>query len=166
MSTANKYDQEGIEKIRELAKSIDFTMMATNLGKKPFHAIPMSTKKVDDEGRIWFLSNKNSDHNHHISVSNETQLIYSDPGSFEFLTIYGFAKITTDKSIIEELYGSGDDAWFDGVDDPNITAISVHPEKAHYWDSKHNKLISLLKMGFGALTGDQPDLGEEGDIVV
>ncbi|WP_391575340.1 pyridoxamine 5'-phosphate oxidase family protein [Aureliella helgolandensis] len=43
-------------KLKELAESIDFAMLCTDLEATPFHAIPMSTRRVDDQGHIWFLS--------------------------------------------------------------------------------------------------------------
>lgn len=166
MSTKNLSNEEARKKIKELAEGIDFTMMATNLKSEPFHVIPMSTKEVDEAGNIWFLSNKNSEHNKNIEKENKTHLIYSNKGNFEFLSVYGRATISTDRNRIKELYGSGDDAWFDGVDDPNITALKIQPDDAHYWDTKNGKVISLLKMVGGAITGNEPDLGHEGKLKV
>jgi general stress protein 26 len=166
MSTKNLANEEAKKKIKELAEKIDLTMMATNLKAQPFHVVPMSTKEVDDAGNIWFLSNKNSEHNKNIEREGKSQLIYADKGSFEFLSIFGSATISTDRTRIMDLYGSGDDAWFNGVDDPNITAIKIQPEEAHYWDTKNGKILSLLKMAKGAITGKEPDLGEHGDLKV
>jgi general stress protein 26 len=166
MSTENLYHEEARKKIKELAESIDFTLMGTQLGTKPVRVIPMSTKKVDEKGNIWFLSGKDSGHNVHIRTDNKVQLFYVKPGAMEFLTVYGKATITTDSAVLEELYGKSDDMWFDGLDDPNLTAIEVHPLDAYYWDTKHNKVVSLLKMGAGAITGDQPDLSEQGELQV
>ena len=139
-------------------------MLATNLKQTPLHMIPMSTKKVDDQGTIWFLSNKNSTHNAHIMQDSKLHLIYANKGDMQFLNVYGTGTISTDRAIIEELYGKSDDAWFEGKEDPNITAISVKPSEAFYWDSKNNKLVTLVKMGVGAITGDQPDLMDQGKI--
>ncbi len=166
MSTENLYNREAKEKIKELAESIDFTLMGTQLGQKPVTVVPMSTKKVDDNGSIWFLSGKDSGHNAHIGTEPHVQLFYTKPGSMEFLTVFGDAVVTTDKSILKELYGKSDDMWFEGLDDPNLTAIEVRPLDAYYWDSKHNKIVSLLKMGAGAITGEQPDLSEQGELEV
>lgn len=166
MSTKNLYDREAKSKIKELAEDIDFTMMATKLSVQPIHTIPMSTKKVDDKGSIWFLSGRDSEHNANIQQDGRVQLLYSDPSNMEFLTVYGNALITTDREILEELYGKSDDMWFEGIEDPNLTAICVEPSEAQYWDAKHNKLVSLFKMGVGAITGDQPDLSESGKIVL
>ena len=166
MSTKDLYNAEAKEKIKELAESIDFTMFATDLGNKPFHVVPMSTKEVDEMGNIWFLSNRNSTHNKNIEKQDSVHLIYSNKSSFEFLSIYGLATIITDKKRIKELYGSGDDAWFEGVDDPNITALKIQPKEVYYWDTKNGKVLSLLKMVGGAITGNEPDLGNHGELKI
>lgn len=162
MSTENLYNQEAKEKIKNIAESVDFCMMATNLKEQPLQVIPMSTKKVDEDGNIWFLSGSDSDHNAHILQDATTQLLYSGGSSMKFLSVYGAANIITDTSVIKELYGSTDNAWFDGPNDPNCTAIKFIPIEAAYWDTKGNKLVTLFKMAKGAITGEQQDLGVSG----
>lgn len=162
MNNDNLYSSEAKMKIKEMAEAIDFTMLATDLKTLPLHMIPMSTKKVDDQGNIWFLSNKNSTHNQNILNNSNVHLIYIDKGSMQFLNVYGSATISTDRNVIEELYGKADDTWFDGKDDPNITAISIRPTESYYWDPKNNKLVTLVKMGVGAITGNKPDLMDVG----
>lgn len=164
MSKENLYNDDAKAKIKKLAEDIDFAMLATNLKSTPIHMVPMSTKKVDDMGNIWFLSNKNSTHNENIMNDANLHLIYSNKGNMQFMNVYGSATITTDRAVIDELYGKSDDTWFDGKDDPNITAISVKPTEAFYWDPKNNKLVTLMKMGVGAITGDEPDLMDQGKI--
>lgn len=165
MSTQNLYNDEAIKKIKDIATDVDFTMMVTDLSAPaPLNAIPMSTKKVDDHGNIWFLSNKNSDHNKDIQKDATCQLLYSGGSDMKFLSVYGNAVITTDRAVIDELYGSTDNAWFDGKDDPNITAIKFQPSEAAYWDSGSNKLVSLFKMAKGAITGDKQDIGTTGKL--
>ncbi len=164
MSKDNLYNEDAKKKIKEMAESMDFAMFATNLKEQPIHMVPMSTKKVDDMGNIWFLSDKNSTHNKNIIKDSNIHLIYVDKGSMQFLNVYGSATVTTDREVIGELYGKGDDAWFDGKEDPNITAISVKPTETYYWDPKHNKLVALVKMGVGAITGNEPDLMDVGKL--
>ncbi|TVZ27206.1 general stress protein 26 [Gillisia sp. Hel_I_86] len=164
MSTENLDNTEALKKMRKLVDDIDFCMMLTDLDTKPISAIPMSTKKVDEAGNIWFLSGKNSAHNANISKDSKTQLLYSDNSDMEFISIYGSATIHSDKNIIHELYSKSDDAWFDDKNDPNITAIKFVPSEAYYWDTKQNKYIALLKMGMATLTGDKADVGEKGKL--
>lgn len=166
MSKNNLFNEEARAKIKELAENIDFAMMETHLGSTPTHIIPMSTKDVDEDGCIWFLSNKNSEHNGYIDADNTLQLIYSKPSDMEFMIVFGHAFISTERPVLEKYYGKSDDAWFEGIDDPNLTAIKVVPKDAQYWDTKNGKLVSLLKMGLGAITGEKQDLGEQGTLKI
>ena len=166
MSTENLRNKEAIKKIKDIATDVDFTMMVTNLGTQPLSAIPMSTKKVDEEGNIWFLSNKNSDHNQDILKDSACQLLYSGGSDMKFLSVYGNAEILLNKNVIDELFSKTDNAWFDGKEDPNITVIKFMPSEAVYWDAGSNKLVSLFKMAKGAITGEKQDLGKTGKLKV
>jgi|SRR5690606_4081413 len=164
MSIENKTSGEALEKMTKMVNDIDFAMLLTDLKSQPISAVPMSTKKVDKQGNIWFLSGLNSEHNTNIVNSPEVQLLYSDISDMEFISIYGQATIVADPSILKDLYEKSDDAWFTGEDDPNLTAIKVVPQEAYYWDNKHNKYISLFKMGIAAITGEKADIGEKGKL--
>lgn len=166
MSTENLSNKNAAEKIKAIVNSVDFAMMETNLGGRPSHIIPMSTKKVDDKGRIWFISNANSQHNKNIETNKESQLIYSNPSSMEFMTLYGKSWIMRDSKIIDEIYSKPDDAWFEGKNDPLVTAICFEPLDGQYWDTKHGALVSLFKVGVGLITGKEQDLGTTGSLKV
>lgn len=162
MSTKNLTNEQSWKKLKDLVDDIKVAMMLTGFNKKPINAIPMRSKRVDEDGNIWFLSLKTSEHNQDLASNKEIQLLYSKPSDMEFLSVYGTAEVTTDKKIIEDLYSKTTDNWFDGADDPKITAIKVTPREAYYWDSKDNKYITLLKLGVGAVTGNKQDIGEKG----
>lgn len=162
MSTEKLDREESRKKIRSLVGDIKVAMMITGFDQKPIPAIPMTTKKIDNDGNIWFLSLRNSHHNQNLLQNKQVQLLYSDPSDMEYLSVYGEAEVTTDRAILEDLYEKTDDNWFEEIDDPNLTAIKVKPEEAYYWDTKTNKYITLLKMGVGAITGNKQDIGEKG----
>lgn len=164
MSTENLNSAEAREKLKDLVDDIRVAMMVTGLGKIPLNAIPMTTREIDDHGDIWFLSLRNSEHNQNIAESNQVQLLYSDPSEMEFVSVYGIGEIITDKEILHELYDEMADAWFDGADDPNLTAIKFHPAEAYYWNNKTNKYVTLYKLGIAALTGKHKDIGESGKL--
>ena len=164
MSTENLNKEAAGKKLRELVEDTKIGMMISGFEKKPLNAIPMATKKVDKEGNIWFLSGDTSEHNKDLELNPDVQLLYSNTGKMEFLSIYGKAKITKDRSILKDLYNERTDNWFDGVEDPDMTAICVKPQEAYYWDTKSNKYVTLFKMGVGALTGDKKDIGEKGKL--
>src|SRR5690606_31110924 len=132
MSTENLNNEAAREKLKGLVEDIRVAMMVTGLSKIPLNAIPMSTKKIDETGDIWFLSLRNSEHNMNIAENNQVQLLYSDPSDMEFVSVYGTGEIITNREVLEELYDEMADAWFDGEDDPNLSAIKFHPREAYY----------------------------------
>lgn len=164
MSTKNLYDDDAREKIKELAEDIDFCMLVTNMDEKPLSVVPMSTKQVDDHGAVWFLSKASSEHNRNIAKDRDVQLLYSGTSDMEFLSVYGEAFIETNREVIHELYSKADNAWFDGKDDQDITAIKVNPKEAYYWDNKHNKMVTLFKLGMAAVSGNKQDISEKGKL--
>ena len=166
MGTQKNYTgHEGVEKLKELAESADMCMFATSLSNDPVPARPMSTRKVDDDGAIWFFSRSTSTKNAEIKRDKRVQLFYSNPSSAEFLNVSGTATIIIDPVKAKELWSAWAKTWFpDGVDDPELTLIKVEPVDVQYWDTKHNKMVSLLKIVAGAITGKEMDDGVEGKI--
>jgi len=68
------------------------------------------------------------------------------------LSIFGRAQIVNDRSKIEELWTPMAKTWFkEGKEDANISLIKVIPEDAYYWDTKNNKMVSLIKFAMGAI---------------
>ena len=132
-------NREGIAKMKELAESAKICHFVTALESTPLASRPMATQEVDDEGNFWFLSKESSHKNDEIDEDPEVQLFYSNHGSSEYLTVFG-------------------------KDDPELSIIRVRPVDAYYWDTKTNKLVSLIKIATGAITGKTMDDGVEGEI--
>ncbi len=165
--TKNLADTGAIEKIRELAKDANVCHFVTRLSNIPLSSRPMATQKVDDEGNIWFLSDKESDKNHDILEDKRVQLFYSANSNYEYLSVYGTAEIVFDKEKIHEMWTTFAKAWFPGgEDDPAISLIKVMPEDGYYWDTKNNKIISLLNIAKSIITGKTDDDGIEGTLKV
>lgn len=93
----NLINKEAIEKIKELAKDSNICHFVTNLSNTPLSSRPMATQKVDDEGNIWFLSDKDSDKNTDIQADKRVQLFYSANANYEYFSVYGTAEISFDK---------------------------------------------------------------------
>jgi general stress protein 26 len=163
----NFSDQEAINKLKELIKKESICLFCTNLLKQPIETRPMSTQDVAEQGNIWFLSSIKSDKNREISENNSVQLFYSNPGSSEYLSVFGNATIINDRKKIEELWSPFANAWFeDGKNDVDVSLIRLTPQSAYYWDTRNNKMISMLKMFASMLTGNSPKDGVEGTLKV
>lgn len=160
-------NKAGVDKLKELIEAADICMFVTDLNARPSNSRPMSTQKVDDDGNIWFLSKVTSDKNDEIEADSGVQLFYSNKSSSEYLSVYGEAEIIVDVHKTKEIWTPLAKVWFtEGPTDPLITIIKVKPIKAHYWDTKSGKLVSLLKMGAALVTGTTMDDGIQGKIKV
>jgi len=156
---------EANKKIKEIAEDTDICLFATALTQLPIAARPMSTQKVDDDGSIWFFSQEGSDKNIDIAKNDRVQLFYGNSNSSEYLSLYGHAEITKDVAKAKELWTPVARTWFnDGPEDPTLTLIRVVPEDGYYWDTKNGKLVTLLKMAAGAVTGREMDGGIQGHL--
>ncbi len=163
----NLSGNDAIDKIKSLVKSEQMCLFTTNLNTVPLSTRPMSAMETDDEGSIWFFSAKSSDKNHHINDDPRVQLFFSNPSSSEFLSVYGSAVITTDREKIEKYWSPIIKAWFtEGKDDPEVTLIKVAPEESYYWDTKNNKVVSMVKILSSVVTGKTMDDGVEGTLSV
>ncbi|MBS1779384.1 MAG: pyridoxamine 5'-phosphate oxidase family protein [Bacteroidetes bacterium] len=161
----NLQQQEAVNKIRELVKNNAICLFCTKLEKQPFETRPMSVQDVDDEGNLWFLSDKNSNKNQEIKQDDSVQLLFANNGNSEYMSIYGSADVFYDRSKVEELWNPIAKAWFtEGKDDPRISVIRVRAKQGYYWDTQNGKMVDFLKMLAGAVTGKTMDGGVEGTL--
>ena len=157
--------EEAIKKIKELAEGINFCFFCTDLNHPPFESTPMSVQEVDDQGNIWFLASKDSDKYRNIKLNKQVQLYFSDPSSMKYLSLFGNAEIVDDQNRIDKYWNKFVEGWFEkGRTNPNIILFKIKPEHAHYWDTKHHKLISYAITLIKSVGGDLEDQGREGQI--
>lgn len=161
----NLMHQTAAEKIKELAKKADVCLFTTSLDKLPLTTRPMSTRDVDEDGNIWFFSRQDSNKNREIGNDNRVQLFYSNQSNAEFMSIYGRVTIIRDKAMAKKLWSAIAKTWFnEGYEDPELTLLKVEPEDGYYWDTKDGRVISLLKMVAGAVSGKELNTSVEGKI--
>jgi general stress protein 26 len=164
MSTQNLNQREAREKYLELSRNIKTAMMLTELGNAPIHAIPMGSKEILDNGDVIFFSKSTSEHNANIEKNSQTQLIFSDVISKEFLSVYGTTLISKDKDLIKKHYDNLDANWFESKNDPTLTVLIFSPHEGHYWDNKTNARITLAKLAYTKATGDETEVGVSGSL--
>ncbi|PWU03804.1 MAG: general stress protein [Bacteroidetes bacterium] len=164
----NLLDETAIEKLKHLVDQVKICFFCTDIKSgMPFNTRPMTVQKIDEEGNIWFLSDRASGKNSEIEIDPNVQLLFADLSHEGYLSISGKAEIIHDKYKIKELWQPLAKVWFTkGVDDPNISVIKVSPNRGHYWDTKHGKMVSFIKMIAGMVIGKTLDGGVEGEIIV
>lgn len=161
----NLQDAAAFKKIKEMAEKASTCFFCTNINTgKAFSTRPMAVLKVN-EGELLFLSANDSRKNMELQDDPYVQLLFQASSHSDFLNIYGTATVTEDKEKIKELWSPILKTWFtEGIDDPRISVIRVQPQKGYYWDTKHNKMIALIKMATGAILGKTMDDSIEGHL--
>lgn len=162
----NLENQEGIYKIKELATEIDICLFCTNINVDQGNSTrPMSTQGVDEDGTLWFFSDKNSIKNKEIASDKNVRLYYSHPSKNSYMVLNGKAEIVVDKEKVEELWSPLVKTWFkEGKDDLNITLLKVTPTNAYYWDVEGNQMINFFKMITSVVTGTTLVDAKQGNI--
>lgn len=160
------HGEDAVKKIRELLKKSSTCFFCTAMeSSKPFQTRPMTIQEVDEEGNLWLLSASDSHVNVEISDDENVQLLFQGSPYSDFLNIYGTASISKDKEKIKKLWEPLMKTWFtEGEKDPRITVIKVKTTGGYYWDTKHGKAVSFVKMAVGALIGQTLDDSIEGTI--
>lgn len=166
MSTENLYNKEAIEKLRTMIDKIDIGMICTFSPRGEFpHVVPMSRQEVDEDGNVWYLFSSESETFKNLEQDSTITLAYSMPSDYLFVSVNGKAEISSDQSRIDKYWNKMMEGWFEkGKEDPRIRILKVNVLDAHYWDTKSNKLITLLKVASNAITGSDLDTGREGDL--
>jgi general stress protein 26 len=156
------------EKIKELGDKAKNCFFCTKIGTgSSFSTRPMSMQKIDEDGTMWFLSASDSHKNQHISEDPYVQLLFKGSDYSDFLSLYGEAMISTDKSKIKELWEPILKTWFtEGEADPRITVIRFEPIEGYYWDTKHAQVVAFAKQLIGAAIGKTLDDSIEGNLKV
>lgn len=150
------------DKVLEILKSYQTAMLVTH-DHGDLHARPMQIGKVDDDGRVSFLTGAPSHKVEEIADDAGVLVICQDDRS-AYLAIYGRARVTRDPQQVKAVWREPYRTWFpDGPDSPELVLIEVNPDAAEYWDTRGvNKLKYLFSAATAYVKGERPHI-EEGE---
>lgn len=151
-----------------LIKDIRFAMITTHRAGEHFQAWPMTMQNQDfAEGKLWFFMSRSGHAVRELQASQNVGVAFADHGKDTYVSLSATARIVDDRSKVHALWSKLDDAWFKGgADDPDVALVELDIVHGHYWDVKESKLVQLFRMAKAALTGQQPRLGESGELRV
>jgi general stress protein 26 len=164
MTTATEnYSADDLQKLGELIKDIKFCMLTSVCRRTgALHSRPMTTQQVDHfDGTLWFFAGLDSPKTEDLEANSEINVSYAKPGSMEFVSVSGSAKISMDRGKMKELWNEMYKAWFPGgLDDPNLCLLRVQVSSAEYWDNPSAKVVQLLGYLKSKVTGEKENMGE------
>jgi general stress protein 26 len=166
----NREDLKGkdaVERIRDLVKKSASCFFCTAVSRGTGGARPMTVQKVDDGGKLWFLSAADSHTNLELAENPAVRLFFQASEHSGFMTLTGTATVSRDRRRIGELWEPVLKTWFtEGEDDPRITVIAFEPQGGYYWDNKHGNTVAGIKMLIGAAIGKTLDDSIEGKLAL
>jgi general stress protein 26 len=162
-----------IDDLYHLIEGISVCMMTTrceNTGKLVSRA--MSPRKPDSKtpADLWFFANNTTHKFEELKADPNVNLGFYKPGTSEWVSVSGTAKIVNDRQKIEELYDVDIRAWFgdlgDGVHDggakdPRISLIFVKADTVHYSLKDRSLPVQMFNIAKGMATGQPPKVSAE-----
>jgi len=138
-------------------------MLVTLNSEHEFHGRPMAVAAVEPDGRLWFLTGRETGKVHEIEMDSHAYLTAQD-GDSSFLTLSGRASLIDDHEKVRELWQEGYRVWFPGgTDDPDIELISLQPDSGEFWDTTGGRRVKYFWEAAKAyMTGTTPDADATG----
>ena len=154
-----------IEKLKEKVEDIEICMFSTVEPDGRILSRPMSTRKMDPDGTLWFFTNELSEKVDEVEMYDNVNLAYANVNKQSYVSISGSAEIVHDRMVIDKLWSPILKAWFPrGLEDPNLALIKVIPHSAEYWNASSSKMEQMLNVAKAIMKGKQYESGEHGQI--
>lgn len=156
-------DNQNREKLWKLIKEVRFSMISHITETQEIHSQPMTmlnSKQMDEHQNLYFILRDSNDLVNAIeSGRNHIGLSFAKPSDDIYVSISAHAQISTDPSLIDELWNPWAENWFKGKDDPSVRILVARAISAEYWNVTDNKITHLFKVVKGSITGktDEPD---------
>lgn len=166
MSTHSQAKQ--LDELYELIDKIETAMFTTRRPDGRLVSRPMATQKRDPLADLWFVTDIESHKLDELQGDPHVNLAYFDTDSYEWVSVSGTARISTDRAKVRELYQPDWRAWFGkidetrdgGPDDPRLALVLVDADSVVYMRREKSKPMVLFELAKGMVTGSQPDIGE------
>lgn len=124
-------------------KSFGTVMVGTTLADGTMHARPMAVADVDDQGVLWFATERESPKAQEVKL--DAHGLVTAQSARVFVSLSGTFSFVHDRARIEALWKPDWKVWFpNGKDDPNIALMRFSPAIGEYWDNSGAKGFRYL----------------------
>jgi general stress protein 26 len=133
-------------------------VMFTDMFTGGLRSRPMASRAREDEGVIWFLTDRESAKVDEVLANSSVALAVVDVGANLYMSVTGTCKIFDNAEKIAELWSPADKLFFDGPDDPRIVLLCVAPSEGQTWSGPSGP-VAAMKVAFSILTGTKAEIG-------
>jgi general stress protein 26 len=125
-----------LETFWSLIRGSDVCMMTTR-DSNALHARPMIADIDEAMHEFRFITRLSTHKVGALAAHPDVNLAFSDAEAGNFVSISGQAYLTRDRTLIDQLWSSAAEAYFEcGRDDSDIAVIRVVPAIAENWDRR------------------------------
>ncbi|UYZ63988.1 pyridoxamine 5'-phosphate oxidase family protein [Hymenobacter weizhouensis] len=145
-----------VTKLIERIKDIKIAMMTTVEAGGELHSRPMYTQEPEEDGTLWFFTERDSAKIDEVQQDRHVNLGYSKPNDNLYVSISGIATVINDRQKIKELWSEPLRSWFPkGSDDPNISLLRIDILRGEYWDQPSSALVHAFGYVKALATGER-----------
>lgn len=156
---------ENLEAIWALIKHAHSALLVTVSKDGSLDSRPMGCIQREFDGRVWFFTFAESAKMEEIADNDQVLISYARPSKYEYVSLTGRARISSDKRLQAELWSEAFRVWFPlGLDDPDLALISVQVEEAKYWTNAASAVTYGWAYLKARLFGERPAPGRIADI--
>ena len=159
-SQVESTNADGLKKLAKMIEGISLAMLTTVDDRGILRSRPMATQQAEFDGTLWFFTKESSGKSDEVKMDSHVNVAYSDNHRHSYVSASGDARIVRDGAKMKELWNPFVAAWFPkGLEDPELCLLKVNVSEAEYWDAPASRMVQLIKMATGALTGKPPQMG-------
>lgn len=151
-------NETGPEKVWALMEKIGFCMLASR-DAEAIRARPMAAYVEEEDGKVYFLTDRESAKEEEVAAHPEVCLAFADAGAQTYVSVSGHASLSNDRERIRKIWSPAAKAWWESPEDPAIRLLTVTPREAQYWDSP-GTVLSYVKMAAAIVSDSRPAVGE------
>ncbi|HUQ81439.1 MAG TPA: pyridoxamine 5'-phosphate oxidase family protein [Gemmatimonadaceae bacterium] len=159
--------EKKLDDLYDLIDGIEIAMFTTRRADGQIVSRPMQTQERTSGTDLWFMTNIETHKLDDLMADSHVNLAYYNGSSKEWVSVSGFATVTTDREVVRELYKPDWKAWLgdegddrDGSpDDPRIALILVEATSVTYMKVTKPKPAVLFEVAKAMVTGSPPKVG-------
>src|SRR5262245_46147301 len=157
--------QQDISRVWDIIDKVGTCMLTTRFAWG-LRARPLQARPERESGLIWFVTDLRSPKEHEIEAEHDVCLIFIDAEESAYLSITARAQVRRDHAKAAAIWKVTDRAWWSGPDDPNVRLLCVRPLVAELWDGPASTAVTVFEFVKSALSGSEPNLGENRKVTV
>ena len=144
------------EKLIDLIQDFSTAMLVTCSDDGSLDARPMAVAQAEDDGQIWFVTDRNSGKVEDLLLDSEVAVTMQ--GSGKYVSLSGTAHPADVRAKLDELWSEAWKVWFpEGKASESIVLLRIEPTRGEFWDNSGLTGVKyLLKAGKAYLQSERP----------